>query len=202
MKVFACLLAMLPGVAAHASAPPPCITATLSGGGRILVLNELTYDESEKESGRHVATSTFRILERDSPVYEGYRLDGPGTYWNYSPWSVVFNKGDRLFEACSHVLATDDGEFLVIFGFGYLNGNALSIYRRRDHPFQLRGGTGPDQGVLVKAIPLNDLWPKERLPHPISDSTPAWFKDGVFAFLTRTGLFFTNRHGAARCTST
>ncbi len=168
--------------AVKAGPPPSCITATVSGRGDILVLDELTYDSQDETAIRHIQTSTYRIFQRMNPVYEDFRLDGPGTYWSDALWSVVFKSSDKPFSACSHVLATEDGEFLVIFGSGYLNGIALNIYRRRDHPFQSFGDSGPDYGVLVKAIYLTELWPKERIPKVFTDETPAWFSDGVFSF--------------------
>lgn len=167
---------------ARAGAPPTCTTATVSSGGNILVLDELTYDNQDETIIRHIQTSTYRIFQRTNPVYENFRLDGPGTYWSDSSWSVVFKSSNKPFSACSHVLATEDGEFLLIFGSGYLNGIALYIYHRRDHPFQPFGGSGPDHGILVKAILLTELWPKERIPEVLTDQTPAWFRDGVFSF--------------------
>ena len=43
-------------------------------------------------------------------------------------------------------------------------------------------GSGPDHGVLVRQIPLLDLWPPEHIPGMINDHTPLWFASGTFAF--------------------
>ncbi len=167
---------------AEAGSPPPCITATVSGGGNVLVLDELTYESQDETAIRHIQTSTYRVFQRINPVYENFRLDGPGTYWSDASWNVVFKSSDKPFSACSHVLASEDGEFLLIFGGGYLNGIALHIYRKRDHLFQSLGDSGPTHGILVKAIYLTELWPKERIPKVLTDETPAWFSDGIFSF--------------------
>ena len=80
-----------------------------------------------------------------------------------------------------YTLVTDDGEFLVLIG-DYFGPAALSIYRRRDHPGLPLGDPGPDHGVLVRQIPLLDLWPPEHIPGMINDHTPLWFASGTFAF--------------------
>jgi hypothetical protein len=78
---------------------------------------------------------------------------------------------------------TDDAEYLILIGGGFLgDAAALSIYRRRDHPGQPIGGPGPDHGVLVRQIPLHDLWSEEQIPQMITDHTPQWFARGTFAF--------------------
>jgi len=180
---------------AHASAPPPCITATLSANNRILVVNDLTYDDPDATHARRPRTSTFRVIPRYIERNEGQRLNGPNTPWSGSLWSVVFTSGGRTpLILCSYTLVTDDGEFLVLISDGFEP--ALSIYRRRDHPGLPLGGPGPDHGVLIRQIPLHDLWPPEHIPVMITDHTPLWFASGTFAFsLDNRTLIYKTRWG-------
>ena len=62
---------------AHAGAMIPCIVATLSANGSILVVNELTYDDPDKSHSRHVTSSTLRVLRRYVDLNEGLRMNGP-----------------------------------------------------------------------------------------------------------------------------
>jgi hypothetical protein len=165
---------------AHAGPLMPCIRATLSANSRILVLNELTYDDPDQTHPRYPQTSTFRVLSRYTDPNEGHRLNGPDAYWADALWSVVLTSRERVI-ACQYALVTDDGEYLILVGRGYLDGVALSIYRRRDHPGQPFGGPGPDHGVLVRQIPLHDLWSREQIPQIITDHTPQWFASGTFS---------------------
>jgi hypothetical protein len=58
-------------------------------------------------------------------------------------------------------------------------GMPLTIYRRGDHPGQPFGG----RGVLVRQIPLADLWPAQRIQHLGTDEAQSWFiGGGTFAF--------------------
>jgi hypothetical protein len=49
-------------------------------------------------------------------------------------------------------------------------------------PASLSVAPGPDHGVLIRKIPLNELWPPEQIPEMITDHTPQWFASGTFAF--------------------
>jgi hypothetical protein len=170
-------------VRAHAGALMPCIAATLSANNRILVVNELTFDDPDETHVRMPRTSTFRIYSRYSEINQGMRLYGPNSYWANPIWSVVFENVDRTpFVTCPYTLVTDDGEFLVLVSGGFIGSNALSIYRRRDHPGQPFGGPGPDHGVLIRQIALSELWPPVRIENFITDETPKWFAAGTFAF--------------------
>ena len=178
---FALLSAILLAVAsAHAGPLAPCVMATLSANGQILVVNELVFEEPETPEtlARRVRSSTFRVFRRYISINDGLRMDGPDTYWTDPLWSVVFDDKPSL-EPCPYTLVTDDGEFLILVGGDI---TALRIYRRRDHPGQPLGGSGPDHGVLVRAIRLSELWPAERIPDRRTDSTPQWYAGGTFAF--------------------
>jgi hypothetical protein len=167
---------------AHAGPLPPCITATLSANNNILVVNDLAYDDPDETHARRPRTSTFRVLRRYIDPNGGLRLNGPNAYWTGSLWSVVFtSSGKAPLIACPYTLVTDDGEFLVLIG-DFFGQAALSIYRRRDHPGLPFGGPGPDHGVLIRQIPLLDLWPQEHIPVMITDHTPLWFASGTFVF--------------------
>ena len=167
---------------AHAGPLPPCIAATLSANNNILVVNDLAYDDPYETHARIPRTSTFRVLRRYVDINEGLRLNGPNAYWADSIWSVVFtSSGKTPLIACPYTLVTDDGEFLVLIS-DFFGPAALSIYRRRDHPGLPFGGPGPDHGVLIRQIPLLDLWPQEHIPVMITDHTPLWFASGTFVF--------------------
>jgi len=169
---------------AHAGPLQPCITATLSADNRTLVVNDLAYDDPDETHARTPRTSTFRVLRRYVDLNEGLRLNASNAYWADPLWSVVFTSGGTTpLIACPYTLVTNDGEFLVLISGGFFGQAALSIYRRRDHPGQPFGGPGPDNGVLIRQIPLSDLWPKEQIPRAIEDHTPRWFASGTFAFL-------------------
>jgi len=168
---------------AHAGPLMPCIKATLSANGGILVLNEITYDDPDESHPRHAQISTFRVLSRYIDPNEGLRLNGPNEYWAGTLWSVVLtNRGKSYVPACSYTLVTDDAEYLILVGAALFGETpALSIYRRRDHPGQPFVGPGPDHGVLVRQIPLHDLWSQEQIPQLITDHTPQWFASGTFS---------------------
>jgi hypothetical protein len=172
----------LSAVPAHAGPPMPCITATLSANGQILVINELTFDDPDETHARGARTSTFRVLSRYAEINQGRRMDGPNSYWAHPMWSLAFKNNDRGPVVCPYTLVTDDGEFLVIVGLGFLGNDGLTIYRRREHPGQPIVDPGPDHGVPVRQVPLSDLWPPERIQHFITDATPRWFAEGTFAF--------------------
>ncbi len=92
------------------------------------------------------------------------------------------------FEGCPYTLVTNNGEFLIfVENLIVYRTAALRIYRRRDHPGQDRGGPGPDNGVLVREVPLSELWPPERFPTNPLDMTitnlkPQWYSGSTFAF--------------------
>lgn len=93
-----------------------------------------------------------------------------------------FKRGDQpQLLGCPYLLVTDDGEYIIFFGT-YFQRGAITIYRRRDHPGQPFGGPGPDHGVLVREIPLAELWSPEQIPSIVTDHTPEWFAGGTFAF--------------------
>jgi hypothetical protein len=167
---------------AQAGPMQPCISATLSTNGNILVVNQLTFDDPNNVYGQVPRSSTFVVFRRHVEINEGVRLDGPNTYWTDPLWSVVIKNGNNFpAVACPYALVTDDGEFLILVGDSFGPG-ALSIYRRRDHPGRPFGGPGPDRGVSVRQISLGDLWPPEMIPEGMNDHTPQWFAGGTFAF--------------------
>jgi hypothetical protein len=173
----------LSGVAAHAGPAMPCIRATLSANRNILVVNELTFDDPNETHARRIRGATFSVISRYTEINQGMRLNGPDSYWATPMWSVVFRNGDRgPVVGCPYTLVTDDGEFLVLAGNGFFGSDALSIYRRQNHPGQPIVVNGPDRGALVRQVPLSELWPAEHIPHSITDHTPQWFAEGSFAF--------------------
>lgn len=167
---------------AHAGPLRACIRATLSANGKILVVNDLTFDDPDESHARRPTMSTFRVLSRYVDINEPRRMKGPNTYWDMnSLWSLVLADYDQE-PTCPYTLVTNDGEYLILVGGGFRLDTALSIYHRRDHPGQPFGGPGPDHGVLVKRILLAELWPPEKLPDGMTDNTPEWFAGGTFSF--------------------
>lgn len=183
-------------VLARAGALLPCIAATLSAHGRVLVINDLTFDDPDETHVRTIKTSTFRVIRRYVDPNEGLRLNGPDNYWADTLWKVVLINDHRSeFSACHYTLVTDDGEYLVLVGT-QIGPAALTIYRRRDHPGQPLGGPGPDHGVLIRQIAWTDLWPSEHAPEMFTDETPEWFAGGSFAFSANdTALLYKKSSG-------
>lgn len=190
-----CALTAAP-VTLRAGPLAPCVAATLSANGKILVINELTFEDPDETHGRRPQTSTFRILHRFADANEGTRVNGPNGYWTDPMWSIVFKSGEATpFIACPYTLVTDDGEYLVLLGPS-IGPAALSIYRRLDHPGRPLGGPGPDHGVLVRQISLSDIWPQHQAPRMFFDSTPQWYANGTFAFSpNQRTLILTTRSG-------
>jgi len=114
------------------------------------------------------------------------RVNARATYGtNWVQWSVVLNSRNmRSVPACPLALVTDHGEFLILIG-NELLGWALQIYRRRDHAGD-PSSEGPDHGVLVRSIPLKDLWPEDKFKQWQSmlstDASAQWFAGGMFTF--------------------
>lgn len=110
-------------------------------------------------------------------------MNGPDVHFANPLWSVVSTNSDRDgMIACPYTLVTNDGEYLVLVQGAFAFRDVLSIYRRRDHPGRPFGGPGPDHGVLVRQIPLSELWPPGKIPQTVTDHTPAWFAGGMFSF--------------------
>jgi hypothetical protein len=91
---------------------------------------------------------------------------------------------------------TNDGEYLI-FIHDWFARTALSIYRRRNHPGQPFSGQFPDHGVLIRDIPLSEIW-AEHMPHTvlettITDHTPQWYAGGTFAFSGNQTLIHKTR---------
>ncbi len=87
-------------IQAHAGPMPPCIAATLSSNGNILVTNELTVDDPGPTHLQKVTRSTFQVFSRYVPVKgvnDALNFDGPNAYWNFRLWSIVFDWGAALF---------------------------------------------------------------------------------------------------------
>jgi len=182
---------------AHAGPLAPCIRATLSAHGKILVVNDLTFNDPDESHARRPTISTFRVMSRSVDANGSFRMNGPNAYWDTnSLWSLVLVENDQD-PICPYMLVTDDGAYLILISGGAQFETALSIYRRRDYPDRPHVVPGPDHGVLVKRIPLSALWPPEKVPTGITDHTQPWYAGGKFSFSAddRT-LMHTTRWGA------
>jgi len=179
---FALLLTSLPLLA---GALMPCVKASSSASGNFLVVTTMEYQSADAHKVQQV---TLDIFPKETFINAKDRVVSPSTFWNNSPlWSVVLNSANSRpwVPACPVSLVTDDGEFLVIIGSDVVaGGSPLRIFRRRDHPGKPFGGQGPDHGVLVRDIPLNQLWPAGKLSEAsvITDESPEWYAGGTFVF--------------------
>jgi hypothetical protein len=73
-------------------------------------------------------------------------------------------------------------QFLILLNL-HATDSALTMYRRRDHPGDpVR--EGPDHGVLIKNISLEEIWPSERFSkvQMVTDERAQWFAGGNFEF--------------------
>jgi hypothetical protein len=83
------------------------------------------------------------------------------------------------------VLVTNDAEFLVLLENSPAR-IAMRIYRRREHPGQPLIDKAPDHGVLIRAVPLNEIQPAASSPLQMTftDHTPQWYSHGDWTFTT------------------
>ena len=159
----------------------PCLTATQSANGKVLVTDTLGFDDPDETHPRKIVSSVYQVYRRYSDLNEGLRLNGPDAYWADPLWKVEFKQGGRSFPvACSYVLVPDDGEYLVFVGlmFGL---RALTIYHHRAYDPSL-GPLVSQQGELVREINLEELWPSDPPTGIITDHTPQWFAGANFTF--------------------
>lgn len=207
MRVTAAALFVLSGISlcsvpSFAGKLPVCVAATLSANRNALVINDLTV-EGPEGFPQKVIGSVFRIFKQLEEPTAGLRITGPDTYWRSGPlWSVQFpNQETSSIIACPYVLVTDDAEFLVLV-MDQPSSTALRIYRRREHLGQPRIERGPDNGVLIRAIPLDEIIPPPSsvLERGFTDHTPQWYSKGDFTFLAdnRTLLYRDKVAGTVR----
>jgi hypothetical protein len=192
-----CFVVLGSAVPSSAGALPPCTKAVTSKNGKFLVITTAQLVPWNENSFRAERVS-LDVFPKEKFINAKDRVDSGESYWSDSvQWSVILDKSKpHPVPPCPMPLISDDGEFLIILNEGVTNmGIALRIYRRRDHPGEpLR--TGPDHGVLVREVPIRDLWPKSEIPHlqVITDETPQWFAGGKLDFSADNRyLFFTTR---------
>jgi hypothetical protein len=167
-----CWLILAFASSASAGALFPCVKAAASKNGSFMVIVD----------GR-----TLTVFSKEDFINETQRLDGPATFWTtgWNGWSVILNK-DQVYNEpeCPLPMITDDGEFMILVSTGPVLGKdaiALQIYRRRDH----RGDPvreGPDHGVFVQSIRIDQLWRPDKITTAWDDETPEWFAGGKFDF--------------------
>ena len=182
IKVVVLPIAILSALQMMAGALAPCVKATSSADGNFLVVSSM---EMQPGSSDRVQRVTVDVVAKERFINAKDRIISRNVFWSGRLWSVVLNRDDVMrFEACPLALITNDGEFIVIVSQHVLEGdNALHIWRRRDHlgdPLR----EGPDHGIGVKDIPLNQLWPAGKLSEArvMTDGTPQWFAGGTFEF--------------------
>ncbi len=172
---------------ATAGAPFPCLKAAASDNGKYLVVSDVQIEHGPGNTGK-IRQVTFEAFPKENFINAKDRTTSSSVFWkDWLQWRVVLDAGQKtnMFFTCPLPLISDDGEFLVLLRTGpiFANFSSIRIYRRRDHtgdPVR----EGPDYGVLIKEIPLDQIWPKEKLREITSwdDHPPQWFAGGEFKF--------------------
>jgi hypothetical protein len=173
IKLLCCLIIAM---SSSLSAGPlfPCLRAVSSKNGNFLVI---------------VADHSLDIVRKEDFINTSQRITAPATFWNHmAVWSVPFTAARIRNEPdCPLPLVTDDGEFVILVSTGMVLGKSapvLTIFRRRDHPRDpIR--EGPDHGVFMKSIPIDEIWPPDKVAEHTGawdDETPEWFAGGRFDF--------------------
>jgi hypothetical protein len=163
----------------------PCVKVVSSKDGNFLVVLE---DHS------------LDIISKERFINPPQRMTAPATFWTSGAvWSVPFTSFQIHNEPeCPLPLITDDGEFVILVSTGPVLGRSapvLTIFRRRDH----RGDPmreGPDHGVFIKSILIDEIWPPDKFAVAWDDETPEWFAGGRFDFSANLReLIHTTRWG-------
>lgn len=180
---------------ANASAPPPCIVATLSANGKVLVINEVSLGDPKKPGEPGVLRSEFTIYQRYQELNANQAITGPNTYWDLGPlWSVPLNSTESGGLSCAYTLVPDSAEFLVILS-ERSSGSGMEIYHRREHPGQQIVSGGPDHGVLVRSVPVEELRPDDPQPVAFISGPPLWYAGGTFHFSADNKALVYQSHG-------
>ncbi len=182
-------------VAAVAGPGLPCMTATQSANGKVLVTDTLSFNDPDETHPRQIASSLYQVYRRYSSPGTNLRLNGPDTYWADSFWKVQTDRAPgTLAIACSYVLVPDDGEYLVFVG--QLSGSdALTIYRHRAYDPAF-GPLVSQQGEFVRRIMQSELWPPDPQDQIYTDHTPKWFAGGEFTFSADQRILnYQDQHG-------
>ena len=112
----------------------PCITATQSANGRILVTDTLSFEDPDETHPRKIMGSVYQVYRRFADPNDSLYLEGPNGYWADPFWKVeTHREPGSLPLACSYVLVPDDGEYLVFVGQMPGLDALLTIYPHRAH---------------------------------------------------------------------
>ncbi len=175
------IISILYSVAAVASPGLPCMTATQSANGRVLVTDTLSFEDPDESHPSPIVRSLYQVYRRYTNPNTGLQLKGPDTYWADPFWKVQTDQAPGTFPiACSYVLVPDDGEYLVFVG-KLPGSNALTIYHHRAYDPAF-GPFVSQQGEFVRQIMQSELWPSDPQEHIFTDHTPLWFAGGTFSF--------------------
>jgi hypothetical protein len=126
-------------------------------------------------------------------------MTSSSTFWGgWNRWRVTLDahsdRDKRFTGFCALPLITDNGIYLVLLSTGptWAPEAALRIYRHNPRP-----ESAAVTGVLVRDIPLSEIWPADQEVEPMwHDGTPTWFAAGTFAFSPdSTQLIHTTRWG-------
>jgi hypothetical protein len=180
---------------AAAGALPPCTKAVSSKNGNFLVITNAQLIPLPEDRYR-IEKVSLEVFPKETFKNAKDRLESGESYWtNAVYWSVVldYTKGQPI-SSCPLMMISDDGEFLIILNQFVADGlAALRIFRR--DPAE-PAGSGTDHGILVRDVPLNDIWPANEISklHSITDETPQWFAGGKLEFSAENRyLIFTTR---------
>jgi hypothetical protein len=191
--VLALFLILACDLPAFAGAGPPCVKAVSSSNGNFIVVSDFQLGPAGPEYGgaKTVQRVSLLVFPRENFINAKGGVTSTAIFWtDFLRWSVIIEpSGTRPIPGCPFPLITDDGEFLIVLSESAIDFGdpALRIYRRRDHPGEPRPvgeprPEGPDHGIVVKDISLNEIWPPGHLPRLVSDETPQWFDGGTFEF--------------------
>jgi hypothetical protein len=181
---------------AMAGTLPPCVRAVSSENGNFLVISEA----EDKPGTQQIEEWSFEVFPKENFLNPKDRLDSQSTYWtDWKRWSVLLKVDRSQLISCRFPLITDDGEFLVLLRAGptFSGNSVLEIYRKRDHngdPVR----EGPDRGVFIKSITLDEIWPPDKAAAEtmFTDESPEWYSGGTFEFTSdRRQLIHKTRWG-------
>jgi len=182
---------------ASAGAPPPCTKAVSSKSGTFLLITNAQLVSLGRNRFR-AEKVRLEVFPKLTFINAKDRPESGESYWADAVyWSVALDYTNvQPVSPCPLAMISDDGQILIILNQFVADGmTALRIFRR-DHKPNEPAGTGTDRGVLVRDVPLRDLWPANEIPKAqvITDETPQWFAGGKLEFSTDNRyLIFTTR---------
>ena len=192
-----CIILVGSAVPASAGAAPPCVKAVSSKNGHFLVITNAQLVPLSEDHYR-VEKVALEVFPKETFINAKDRPESGESYWtNAVYWSVVLDYTDsQPISPCPLSMISDNGQFLIILNQFVAEGmTALRIFQWK-HEAGEPVGVDRDRGVLVRDIPLSDVWPANELPTArlITDGTPEWYAGRKLEFSEDNQyLIFTSR---------